>query len=221
MKTNDTQETNVKPKNRLLRTFKKHKILFFLFLFFALGTNVFAWFVFNSIVSMNITGHVRAWDISIGEDGQTWDVNLKDLYPGMTTITEETKLSNNGESAANVELNVLEYKLFGETYSSVRESSDGKIYTPQELYDTLTSYYPFILTISSNANSVRAGEKITITVDCEWPYDGTRTNPDDDTSTPDGWDTYWGNKAYEYYETVGSTEKSLEIQIEIKTTQVK
>ena len=107
MKTNDTQETNVKPKNRLLRTFKKHKILFFLFLFFALGTNVFAWFVFNSIVSMNITGHVRAWDISIGEDGQTWDVNLKDLYPGMTTITEETKLSNNGESAANVELNVF------------------------------------------------------------------------------------------------------------------
>ena len=138
----------------------------------------------------------------------------------LDSSTEQSFVSKN-PAAANVELNVLEYKLFGETYSSVRESSDGKIYTPQELYDTLTSYYPFILTISTNANSVRAGEKITITVDCEWPYDGARTNPDDDTSTPDGWDTYWGNKAYEYYETVGSTEKSLEIQIEIKTTQVK
>lgn len=216
-----TQETEKKSKNKvLLKFFRKHKIILFIFLFLALGTNTYAWFIFNKIVSSNITGHVRSWNISLDGIDDSWNVDLNDLYPGMESIHQEAVLSNDGEQAARVKVSVAQYTLFGELYSSVASETYPNPYDRTVLYNNLNSYYPFKVTIQTNAEEIRPGEKLKITVDVEWPFEGTRTDPDG-TMTANEWDTYWGNKAYEFYNTNGSDSVSLHILVDINTDQIK
>ncbi|MGN1338382.1 MAG: hypothetical protein ACI4WW_07910 [Candidatus Coprovivens sp.] len=218
---NSSQETKESKNKKLLGVFRRHKLLFFLFLFLALGSNTYAWFIYNKIVSSEITGHVKAWNISLDGVDDVWKIELDQLYPGMETYTQSVKVNNDGEASASVSVTVNQYTLFGEKYvSSSTGDAEETVLTRTELYNNLNQYYPFIVTISTNGDVIGPSDELVITVKVEWPFEGTRQDPDK-TMSVNEWDTLWGNKAYDFYEKIGSnTVPSLTLMLDINSDQI-
>lgn len=223
-------------KNILLIALKRHKISLFIVLFFVMASTAFAWFVYNKTVDLSMSAHVKAWKVYLGDDdtGDTYEINLSDLYPGMADIDgEEIPVNNEGEMDANVTVQVKSLKLFGveqlqgapgATCDSTIPHNDPSYvcdYTvSQAVYGTNGTVftiegYPFELKFYL-ANTVLGYEEnhnsSTLDYSLEWDYESCPAN---DTSC-DEKDTWYGEKSFEY----GSANPSLEVVLTVKFTEV-
>ena len=85
----------MKPKNKLSyiwiffqKLFKRIKLRNLLFLAILMSCNSFAWFIYATKVSNNITAHVRSWNVNfiVGDNNieETLTFDVESVYPGMT-----------------------------------------------------------------------------------------------------------------------------------------
>ena len=176
--------------NKIKRKKRKRRIrtstLFFLFL--TLASNSFAWFIYSTKVSNNITAKVRSWhvnfDVSSGSGSSEYiEVNIDSVFPGMQPFYQELKASNDGEADARITYEVVSARIFDDDLIQRGLSSSSII-------DSFESEYPFVLSIGASNNIIAAngGEEV-IFVSASWDYE----------SGDDLEDTKWGNKAYDYH----------------------
>ncbi len=232
MKNDDKKEK----KNILFIALKRHKISLAIVLFFIMASTAFAWFVYNKTVDVGMGAHVKSWKVYIGDDeeGDTYEIDLSDLYPGMNTIDgDEIPINNEGEMDANVTIQIKSLKLFGVTQiaGAPGASCDSRIdhndpnfvcdYTvSQDVYGTNgTQYtiegYPFELKFYLSSSVLHYDSTVTdATLDysLEWDFESCPAN---DTSC-DERDTWYGEKSFEY----GSANPSLEVVLTVKFTEV-
>ena len=190
-----------------VRVFKKTKLSTLLLLALLFASNSFAWFVYSTRVQNSITARVKAWNVAfeIGTEPSVNYINIdvSDVYPGMTTYSRNIRASNNGDTPAELTYEVLSATLFGTTYVP-----DANM-TSAELAYMLANDYPFKITITLSTDVIAVGshnEYYNISV--SWPYE----------SGDDLTDTYWGNVAYDYH-TTHPTDSSITMQIRIIATQ--
>ena len=190
------------------RLFKRVRFSTLLLLAILFASNSFAWFVYSTRVQNTISAHVRAWSVAfeIGSEEAVSYVNIDidEIYPGMTTYSRSIRASNHGDSPAQLSYEVMSVTLFGTTFTT------GPTITSEALARKFAVEYPFSIVISLSTNIIPVGdhnESYNITV--SWPYE----SGDDDT------DTYWGNYAYDYHQQ-NPNDPSISMQIKIIATQI-
>ena len=172
-----------------MKTTKRRKILkkvrlktLFL-LAITLASNSFAWFIYTTKVSSNISAKVREWNVTFEANGQvvekTIEINIDSLYPGMDAYNQTLTAANSGESKAQITYEIVSTNILGDNLVNYN-------YSNEDILNYLKNNYPFTIEISSTNSIIEPNgeEKINITV--SWPYE----------SGDDEKDTYWGNLAY-------------------------
>jgi len=126
------------------------------------------------------------------------------IYPGMETFERIVEVSNRGEMTAQLDYEIESLKIMDEYYE-VGQSG----LTSSAVETRMANNYPFTILIEKNDANLTPGSgtgyfKITVS----WPYE----------SGDDALDTYWGEKAYEYYNDYPG-EECIELTMLLKATQ--
>ena len=195
-----------------MKTTKRRKILkkvrlktLFL-LAITLASNSFAWFIYTTKVSSNISAKVREWNVTFEANGQvvekTIEINIDSLYPGMNAYNQTLTAANSGESKAQITYEIVSTNILGDNLVNYN-------YSNEDILNYLKNNYPFTIEISSTNSIIEPNgeEKINITV--SWPYE----------SGDDEKDTYWGNLAYNYQQ-ANPGKPSIVLVIKISSIQL-
>ena len=193
-------------KSKRKKIIKKVKFKTLFLLMITLASNSFAWFIYTTKVSSNISAKVREWNVSFDVNGEnvekTIEINIDSLYPGMTTYTQTLTASNSGEARAQISYEVIRANILGDDLT-------GMNYSDIQIINYLRSYYPFSIDLHVSNDIVQSNSEETITISVSWPYE----------SGQDEEDTKWGNLAYTYHSSHPET-PSIDLSIKITAYQI-
>lgn len=193
-------------KSKRKKIIKKVKFKTLFLLMITLASNSFAWFIYTTKVSSNISAKVREWNVSFDVNGEnvekTIEINIDSLYPGMTTYTQTLTASNSGEARAQISYEVIRANILGDDLT-------GMNYSDIQIINYLRSYYPFSIDFHVSNDIVQANSEETVTISVSWPYE----------SGQDEEDTKWGNLAYTYHSSHLDT-PSIDLSIKITAYQI-
>lgn len=195
-----------------MKTTKRRKILkkvrlktLFL-LAITLASNSFAWFIYTTKVSSNISAKVREWNVTFEANGQvvekTIEINIDSLYPGMDAYNQTLTAANSGESKAQITYEIVSTNILGENLVNYN-------YSNEDILNYLKNNYPFTIEISSTNSIIEPNGEENINITVSWPYE----------SGDDEKDTYWGNLAYNYHQ-ANPGEPSIVLVIKISAIQL-
>lgn len=190
-----------------IKNIKKIKLRHLALLVIILSFNSYAWFVYSTKVSTGMSAHVTSWNVTFQMGEEEIESNLKidldRIYPGMETYEKEIVVKNKGEAKASLSYEIESVTILGNQYLL------GDDFTSDKLEEMIKEQYPFKINIITNNDSVeQTGGNGSFKVKVEWPFE----------SANDELDTYWGQRAYEYYSLHPNT-KSLEISIRLMAIQ--
>lgn len=190
---------------KIKKIFKKIRLKTLFLLAITLASNSFAWFIYTTEVSSNITTKVREWKVTFDAQGQNIEkeiiINVDSLYPGMEEYTETLTASNSGESRAKITYELKEATVLGDDLMNLNLENTS-------LIDYLKTAFPFKIDISASNNIIDIGGSESITIRVYWPYE----------SGNDELDTQWGNRAYDYHE-ANPDSPSITLVLKISATQ--
>ena len=113
-------------KSKRKKIIKKVKFKTLFLLMITLASNSFAWFIYTTKVSSNISAKVREWNVSFDVNGEnvekTIEINIDSLYPGMSTYTQTLTASNSGEARAQISYEVIRANILGDDLTSMNYS---------------------------------------------------------------------------------------------------
>lgn len=190
---------------KIKKIFKKIRLKTVFLLAITLASNSFAWFIYTTEVSSNITTKVREWKVTFDAQGQNIEkeiiINVDSLYPGMEEYTETLTASNSGESRAKITYELKEATVLGDNLMNLYLENES-------LIDYLKTAFPFKIDISASNNIIDIGGSESVTIRVYWPYE----------SGNDELDTQWGNRAYDYHE-ANPDSPSITLVLKISATQ--
>ena len=189
------------------RVLKKIKLRTLLMLAILLSCNTFAWFIYATKVSNNISAYVRSWKVNfiVGDNNieETLSFDIESVYPGMPDTEQVITAENDSDLRANLAYEIVSASILGETYTT-------DTMTSAEIEELIKIKYPFKLNIEIENGSMEAnGGKDNINFNFTWPFE----------SGDDELDTKWGYKAYQYKEE-NPDSKSIILIIKVTATQV-
>lgn len=190
---------------KIKKIFKKIRFKTLFLLAITLASNSFAWFIYTTEVSSNITTKVREWKVTFDADGENIEkeitINIDSLYPGMEDYSETLTASNSGESRATIIYELKEATVLGDDLMTLNLENNA-------LIEYLKTAFPFKIDISSSNDVIDIGTSESITIRVYWPYE----------SGNDELDTQWGNRAYDYHE-ANPESPSITLVLKISATQ--
>ena len=193
-------------KSKRKKLFKKIKIRTIFLLAITLASNSFAWFIYTTKVSSNISAKVREWNVTFDVNGQTVEktieINIDSLYPGMESYNQTLTASNSGEARAQITYEVITAKVLGDDLMTLG-------YTDAEIVNYLRSNYPFSIDFNVSNDIIQSNGEETITISVSWPYE----------SGHDEEDTKWGSLAYTYHQNYPDI-PSIDLSIKITAYQI-
>ena len=193
-------------KSKRKKLFKKVKLRTIFLLAITLASNSFAWFIYTTKVSSNISAKVREWNVTFDVNGQTVEktieINIDSLYPGMESYSQTLTASNSGEARAQITYEVITAKVLGDDLMTLG-------YTDAEIVNYLRSNYPFSIDFNVSNDIIQSNGEETITISVSWPYE----------SGHDEEDTKWGSLAYTYHQNYPDI-PSIDLSIKITAYQI-
>lgn len=196
---------------KVLKIMKKIKIRNLIILILLLVFNAYAWFVYTTRVSLDLSAHVSSWDVQfVAKDGGVSSdmiIKVEKVYPGMEDFEKIIEVQNRGEVNVELSYEIESVRIMDETI----EKNDETGVTSESIEEKLKNDYPFKINIVKDDSNLITGSgngsfKITVV----WPYE----------SGDDEADTNWGRKAYEYYEN-NPDKECIELKLVLKATQAK
>lgn len=197
--------------HKVLKIMKKIKIRNLIILILLLVFNAYAWFVYTTRVSLDLSAHVSSWDVQfVAKDGGVSSdmiIKVEKVYPGMEDFERIIEVQNRGEVNVELSYEIESVRIMDETI----EKNDETGVTSESIEEKLKNDYPFKINIVKDDSNLITGSgngsfKITVV----WPYE----------SGDDEADTNWGRKAYEYYEN-NPDKECIELKLVLKATQAK
>ena len=193
-------------KSKRKKLFKKVKLRTIFLLAITLASNSFAWFIYTTKVSSNISAKVREWNVTFDVNGQTVEktieINIDSLYPGMESYNQTLTASNSGEARAQITYEGITAKVLGDDLMTLG-------YTDAEIVNYLRSNYPFSIDFNVSNDIIQSNGEETITISVSWPYE----------SGHDEEDTKWGSLAYTYHQNYPDI-PSIDLSIKITAYQI-
>lgn len=195
--------------NKVIKILKKIKLKNLIILLVLLIVNTFAWFIYATRVSLDFSVHVSSWNIEFvtGDEEITtnMEIILDRAYPGMEQFEKIIEVHNKGETPALLTYEIKSLEVMGDLFEVSEESG----LTSQDIQNKIETQYPFRINIySGESDLIEENEKGQFKVTVNWPFE----------SGNDELDTYWGNKAYEYY-SLNPGKQSIILKLELIATQ--
>lgn len=198
--------------HKVIKIMKKIKIKNILILILLLLFNAYAWFIYATRVDTEISAHVSSWNVEFvsagGEVSTNLSIQIGRIYPGMDgekSFKQIVEVHNKGETKVELGYEVQSLTVMGEKF--VVDEKNGP--TTDDIIKKISTEYPFKITIEKDDTKLQEGTgNGEFIIGLNWPFE----------SGNDEIDTYWGNKAYEYYAT-HPNDNSIEMQIVLKATQ--
>lgn len=131
-----------------------------------LAINSFAWFTFVSNANNNIDVDVIKWDIEFFEDDtetSMMDINLDNLYPGMTEYVKGITIRNSSDLGAIFSYSIEDIEIFGEKYEA------------DNLIDSLLNDFPFYIMFEAPASDLGKDETIPFRARVGWKFEQDNT----------------------------------------------
>ena len=197
--------------HKILKLMKKIKIKNLIILLLLLVFNSYAWFVYTTKVSGELSAHVSSWDVQfVAKDGGVssyMNIEVAKIYPGMEDFEQTIDVQNRGEVNIELSYEIEQVKILDESFSIDTENG----VTSESIDEKLKNDYPFKITVEKDDTQLMTGTgNGSFKVKVVWPYE----SGDDDA------DSKWGMKAYEFYEN-NPDEKCIEMKLLLKATQAK
>lgn len=187
--------------NEKYKKYAKLNLISLFFIAVSFMSITLAWFAYSGLTDVATEIGVKAWYIKFDKkiDSSNIVISLDDLYPGMETKSEKVKISNFGDSHAQISYSILSARL-------LNNKLEDTIKDPMELEDALSHNYPFHINISLDKPyaEMHDGES-EFTVSISWPLD----------SKKDDLDSEWGSNSYKYME------EQLKLPEEERESQIK
>lgn len=185
------------------RRLRRLKIRTLFMLSFTLIFNAYAWFLYVSTVSTNMTVHVEAWSVDFTVDNEAVEKELlfdvEEAYPGMQDVNKTVSITNSGEKLADIKYKISRISIFDTEYIVEKEltseekeqltGNETKV-TEEELVAMLANDFPFKLIITSTKDELDTGQMASVTINFSWDYEGG----------DDSLDTKYGVDSYNYYQ---------------------
>lgn len=183
--------------------------------------NTYAWFLYTTTVSSNLTAHVDAWHVEFRIDDKTVDkefkIQIDHAYPGMEDQVKKVTILNDGDRDAGIGYVVKSIRIFDDQFVATDQLSTGESVptgaiemTAEELLNKIENAYPFHITFTTSADTIVAGESQDLNINFTWAYE----------SGDDEKDTNYGTTAYEYSQS-NSSKAPIEMVIKLIVTQNK
>jgi len=190
----------------------KKTIILILIIILLLALNTYAWFIFNSNVSLTINTQVKSWAIEFRENEQILNeefaIEIESIYPGMEEQTKNITIENKGEVDAELGYKITAIELFGE------RKSIGENCTEEELKQYIESL-PFIIEVQLDKDTLGTGnEQANCKISLKWLFGEDVENVL--ITEKDKIDTELGVKAYEFHnlpENEGIPSLKIEMQL--------
>ena len=185
--------------------------------------NAYAWFLYITTVSTNMTVHVEAWSVNFSVDNEAVERELlfdvENAYPGMDDVSKTISITNSGEKVADVNYKISRIKILDKEYiveeeleTEEKEQLTGQEIkvTEEEMVRMLTNDFPFKLTVTSTGEQLDTGQMASVTIKFSWEFE----NGDDSL------DTKYGVDSYQYYQE-NDGEAPIKAKIKINVQQHK
>ena len=195
---------------KIYKICKKIKIRNLVILLLLLTFNTYAWFIYVSRVSTELTVSVSSWNVEFSTSGgqATKDliIDVGYIYPGMEDFEEIIEVRNKGKTKAELSYEIKSLQIMNENYQVTEDSG----LTTEEIENKLNTEYPFKISVELDDSGLAVENGIgTFRIKVEWPYE----------SGNDELDTLWGNKAYEFYKN-NPDGKAIVLKIELIAKQL-
>lgn len=196
--------------NKVVKVLKKIKLRNLIILLILLIVNTFAWFIYATRVSLDLSVHVSSWNVEFvsGDEEITTNIEivLDRIYPGMDEFERVIEVHNKGETPAILTYEIKSLQVMDENF----EVNEDSGLTSDDIQNKIETEYPFKINISTGENSeIGENEQGSFRVTVNWPYE----------SGNDELDTYWGNKAYEFY-SLNPDKECIVLKLELVATQL-
>ena len=195
--------------NKVVKVLKKIKLRNLIILLVLLIVNTFAWFIYATRVSLDLSVHVSSWDVEFVSGDEEITTNMEivvdRIYPGMDQFEQTIEVHNRGETPAVLTYEIKSLEVMGEVF----EVSEDSGLTSDDLKNKIETEYPFKIGVNSEGDDlIEENGQGQFRVTVNWPFE----------SGNDELDTYWGNKAYEYY-SLNPGSQSIVLKLELVATQ--
>ena len=144
--------------NKIIKIMKKVKIKNILLLIVLLAFNAYAWFLFTTRATMDLSAHVSSWNVEFVPQGGVASSNITvtvdNIYPGMPNYERTVRVNNRGEIAADLSYEVSRLKVLNDNYTA---GTSG--ITSDTLKTRMQSSYPFTITVTTDTQVVAANNR--------------------------------------------------------------
>lgn len=181
--------------------------------------NTYAWFMYATTVTTNLSANVEAWRVEFEVNNQAiervFTININNAYPGMADQIKTVTIRNRGDKVADIDYAIKSVRIFDDKFKAADQLDTNEIIeqgttssTSAALISKMQNDYPFRLGFTLNNASLAVGASTSMEINFEWDYD----SGDDET------DTDYGTEAYDFAQQNPNT-SSIEITIKLIVVQ--
>lgn len=213
----------MRKKREERRRLRRLKIRTIFMLSFTLIFNAYAWFLYITTVSTNMTVHVEAWSVNFSVDNEAVERELlfdvEHAYPGMDEVKKTIAITNSGEKSADVNYKIASITILDKQYVVEEEltseekdmltGQETKL-TQEEMVRMLANDFPFKLIVTSTKDQLDIGQNASVSISFSWEFEGG----------DDSLDTKYGVDSYKYYQE-NNGEAPIKAKIKINVQQHK
>lgn len=183
--------------------------------------NTFAWFLYVTTVSTNMTVHVDAWSVNFEVDNHIVEKEfifpIDEAYPGMEDVEKTVKINNQGEKQADLSYTIPIVRILDKTYivedelttaeKATLTGNEIKI-TEDEMIKMLNEDNPFKIVAICSSDVLDLNGEANVKISFSWKYEaGNDEN-----------DTKFGIDSYKYYKD-NEGKSAIEVKIKIVAKQ--
>ncbi len=192
---------------------RRVKIKTLLLLSLTLVFNTYAWFLYKTTVSGNVTVHVSAWSVEFAVDDENITkelvINVAEAYPGMEDVNKTVSIHNSGDKEVDLDVEITGLRILNTTYT-ISETGEPGTYTSAQIKKLLAEDLPFHVEIQQPDEYLGLDADTSVNVSFTWDYD---ENASED-------DTEYGVAAYQFYNDVNyNNQPAISIVILINASQ--
>ena len=173
---------------------KRTKLFAFLMILTLLSVNAYAWFIYISESSFELSANIVSWDVNfLTESNEVSEIyeTIEDVAPGMLPYTKSVNIRNNSDFDATFNYKLTDFVILGKNALP----SNAKDMTVGEILMYLRDRYPFDFVMMSYTDIIAKNQEGRFDINFGWNFE-------DSTKYYKLTNIYTFNPSFEYYRLV-------------------
>ncbi len=152
----------------LSKQLRKRKYFSIMLALFTLGVNIFAWFAFSANVGLTLDATVASWSVNFKDNNdvvvRNVVVEVTKMKPGMSEFTSTVTVENDSDVEADFDYEITSLSILGNVVNIASQAN---------VFQYLSTYYPFAITFTTDKMSLIANDSLHFTAHVTWPFENS------------------------------------------------